>query len=144
MSRLRSGEVCPIHRNTTCCGRTDFRKAQASKKRGLFVLVRPGVYRAPDGREKCSPGELRRRKNQLLNTNPVCAACDRKFTDYSEVELAHKQAKGMGGAKHDSRWENLVLMHKDENREQGSRDLETYLADPNRIALKSKKEITTP
>jgi 5-methylcytosine-specific restriction endonuclease McrA len=80
-----------------------------------------------DGREKCTPAELRRRKMKLLKSDPVCAACGQVFDDYRYVELAHKASKGIGGGKHDDRWENLVLMHRNENREQGSRSLIDYL-----------------
>jgi len=65
----------------------------------------------------------------LLQKNPVCLACGEKFTDYSEVELAHRESKGMGGGRRDDSWTNLYLMCAKGNREQGSRSLERYLAD---------------
>jgi 5-methylcytosine-specific restriction endonuclease McrA len=96
-------------------------------KHGIWQFIRPGLWRAPDGREKCSASELRRRKNRLLNENPVCTACGRTFDDYRDVELSHKVSKGLGGSKHDDRILNLTLLHRNANRDQGSQDLETYL-----------------
>lgn len=43
------------------------------------------------------------------------------------MELAHKNSKGMNGWKTDDSWPNLCLMHRNENREQGSRSLTDYL-----------------
>jgi len=136
-TKLRQNEPCPLHRGSkTCCGREGrgrdlFRKVD----KGIFRFVRPGVWRAPDGREKCSRAELKRRKHKLLRENPVCAACPVGFTDYSEVELAHVEACGLNGGSRDDAWKNLALMHADENREQGSRSLAEYLADSKRIGL---------
>lgn len=121
MKRLRANEKCPLHGGLYCCGRE--RPAYEPGK-----YAQHGVTKFPDGREKCSPSELTRRKGILLKRDPVCAACGRTFDDYRDVELAHVESKGMGGGKHDDRWENLVLMHLEENREQGSRSLSDYLA----------------
>jgi len=55
-------------------------------------------------------------------------ACGSEFTDYRDVELAHRESKRMGGSRRDDRFSNLVLMHAVENREQGSRSLADYLA----------------
>jgi hypothetical protein len=117
-NQLRANERCSIHGGYYCCGR---------ERPVTESYARSGVTKLPDGREKCSPAEIHRRKNVLLKKDPVCAACGQLFDDYRDVELAHVKAKGLGGGKHDDRWENLVLMHRDENREQGSRSLNDYL-----------------
>lgn len=86
------------------------------------------MRRYPDGREVCSPAELRRRKNLLLHLGAKCAVCKCAFTDYSEVELGHRESKGLGGAKRDDRMENLCLLHVEANRDMGSMSLDDYLA----------------
>ncbi len=71
----------------------------------------------------------------LIRKHPYCAACEilnpeqAKFTDYDEIELAHRESKGHGGFKHDDRIENLFLAHKACNREQGSRSFDQFIAD---------------
>jgi hypothetical protein len=127
-TKLRNGERCPIHGKTTCCGRSDVPRHIRPVKHGIFELVRPGVWRAPDGRERCSKAELRRRKHVLLKNDPTCAACHQQFSDYSEVELAHRLGKGLNGSTHDSRMENLTLLHRGANQAQGSVPLDIYLA----------------
>ena len=121
MKTLRKNEKCPIHGGFFCCGRE--RPSLEARK---FASVN-GIVRYPDGREKCSPSVLGYRKGVLLKKHPFCAACGELFEDYRDVELAHVKSKGAGGGKHDDRWENLTLMHRDENREQGSRSLTDYL-----------------
>jgi hypothetical protein len=124
MSNLRKNELCMLHKRRDCCGRAESVRYKKPQNRSIN-----GVTKYPDGREKCSLAVLRARKNILLNRpHPVCAACGEEFTDYRDVELAHKESKGLGGSKHDDRWPNLCLMHKSENREQGSRSLADYLA----------------
>jgi hypothetical protein len=136
-TKLRHNEPCPLHHGSrTCCGRVRERAQFRKEGHGIFQQVRPGVWRSPDGREKCAKSELRKRKHKLLRENPVCVACNVQFTDYSEVELSHIESCGIGGAFRDDSMKNLVLMHADENREQGSRSLADYLADPKRIGLK--------
>jgi len=123
MPKLGRNQLCPLHKRRDCCGRAEFVRYPKPKN-----LSRNGVTTDPDGREKCTPAVLRARKNMLLNRpHPTCAACGEEFTDYRDVELAHKESKGNGGFKHDDRWPNLCLMHLAENREQGSRSLADYL-----------------
>jgi len=81
---LAKNAKCPIHGGYYCCGRERLPGSYGSS--GITVL--------PDGRQICTPAELRRR---------------------------------IGGGKHDDRWENLCLMHRNRNREQGSRSLADYL-----------------
>jgi 5-methylcytosine-specific restriction endonuclease McrA len=118
MKTLPKNAKCPLHGGYYCCGR---------ERPAADPYVRHGVKKHDDGRETCTPAELRRRKNMLLKSDPVCAACGKVFDDYRDVELAHKESKGMNGWKTDDSWENLCLMHRDENREQGSRPLTEYL-----------------
>ncbi len=136
--KLRAKELCPLHRRRDCCGRAEFQRYAQRKhaSKGIWSPVGHGVMRAPDGREKCSPAALRRRKDELIRRDPTCIACGQQFSCYSEIELAHIESKGNGGFKRNDARNNLALMHADENREQGSRSLEDYLADPNRIGLK--------
>lgn len=131
-SRLKAGKVCPLHRRRDCCGRGPV-KPRISKHPQRF-----GVTYMADGREVCTPAKLRERKDRLIQDHPMCAGCGERFTDYSEIELAHKVSKGANGGKRDDRWPNLCLMHKSENREQGSRTLDQYLA------WRREKGLTTP
>lgn len=129
--KLKTKERCPLHGRRDCCGRSEFvRYAQPRHdSERMWVKVRSGVHRAADGREKCSPAEMKRRKDRMLRENPVCGACGEGFKDYYDVELAHRESKGMGGGRHDDSLKNLYLMHARGNRAQGSRDLAEYLAD---------------
>jgi hypothetical protein len=117
LKTLPKNAKCPIHGGYYCCGR----------ERPVGNYGSSGVTVLEDGREKCTPAELRRRKDKLLKGDPVCAACGQVFEDYRYVELAHKESKGMNGHKVDDRWGNLCLMHRNENHEQGSRSLTDYL-----------------
>jgi 5-methylcytosine-specific restriction endonuclease McrA len=129
-TKLRSGERCPLHGRRDCCGRSGMRRYAQPKhsQKGIWIPVHPGLWRSADGREKCSPRELRKRKDQIIRKNPVCVACGEKFVDYYGIELSHREAKGMGGARRNDAWTNLVLMHAGANRQQGSVDLPIYLA----------------
>lgn len=128
-TRLKVKEVCPLHRRRDCCGRSEFHRYAQVKKQGhgIWQSVRAGVWRAADGREKCSKAELRRRKDSLLRQGKTCEACHEPFTDYRDVDLAHWQAKGAGGAFHNDAMSNLTLLHSRANMECGSMDLQTYL-----------------
>ncbi len=129
-TKLRRNERCPLHGRRDCCGRESRTKAKSEK-----FQSRNGVTTMPDGREVCTPAVLRRRKDTLIRKHPYCAACEilnpeqAKFTDYDEIELAHKESKGFNGYKRDDSFSNICLMHKSENREQGSRSFEQYIAD---------------
>lgn len=137
--KLKAKQLCPLHRRRDCCGRSEFVRYAQPQHEIKYRFVAPGVKLYPDGREVCSKAVLRRRKDSLIRTGQGCIACERPFTEYDEVELAHKESKGIGAVKRRDNWDNICLMHRDENREQGSRDLETYLADPNRIGLNLEK-----
>jgi hypothetical protein len=51
-------------------------RRRRDQKKGTWTLIRPGLWRAEDGREKCTPAELKYRKDKLLRDGTVCAACD--------------------------------------------------------------------
>src|SRR5262249_32111368 len=73
-------------------------------------------------RELCSQAELNRRKHKLLSQGiRNCFYCGEEFIDYREIVVAHKEPKGMGGARHDDHISNLTLSHKLCNLENGSR-----------------------
>ncbi len=131
MPTLRPKELCPLHRRRDCCGRAEVhRYAQVKKQRhGIWVPVRSGLWRAADGREKASPRELRRRKDKMLRDGVPCAACGEIFLDYRDAELAHREGKGMGSGSRNDALSNLILLHARANADQGSMDLETYLAE---------------
>jgi hypothetical protein len=123
--RLRKGEICPIHRSKFCCrgGVT----IESKRKSRHYDMVAPGVRRYTDGREVCSDAELKRRKDYLLKASPFCCACEQRFDDYREVELAHVESKGTGSWKRDDRFSNLRLLHMSTNRDCGSLNLDEYM-----------------
>jgi len=137
-SRLKLNERCPIpeHRGSkTCCGRGRFTRLK-TKRAVVEKRVGYGVYQLPDGRIRRDKVALRRVKDEFLRAGKVCAACGEGFADYGDVELGHIESCGMNGHKRDDAIGNLMLIHREENREQGSRSLAEYLADPNRIGLR--------
>jgi hypothetical protein len=125
MSSLRPQERCPIHRSLTCCGRAAIseRSLQFAAK---YREISPGMRVYPDGHIERSPAALKRRKDALLRAKQPCRACGLEFDDYSDVELAHDQPKGMNGWKRDDSDENTFLIHSVTNRDQGSRSWEDY------------------
>jgi hypothetical protein len=81
--RLRSNEVCPVHRSTSCCGREILPKPK---------LIRLGVQRVEDlhhprgYRELRSPAEMRKLLNRKVRQQAgICAICHEEFTDYNDV-----------------------------------------------------------
>ena len=79
----------------------------------------------------CNKPELRRRKHKLLAEGPFnCVHCGQDVhylkdssmpSEYADIELCHREPKGMGGAKTDDDWSNIGLGHKVCNRENGSK-----------------------
>lgn len=124
--KLKTKERCPLHRRFDCCGRSPI-VVERKRTKGTWTLIRSGLWRAEDGRERCSAAELRRRKNRLLQEGHVCAACEVGFSDYRDVELGHRVSKGFSGATRDDRFSNLILLHVNANRDQGSMDFDTYM-----------------
>jgi hypothetical protein len=89
--RLRSNEVCPVHRSTSCCGREILPKPK---------LVRLGVQRVEDPhhprgyRELRSPAEMRKLLNRKVRQQAgICAICQEEFTDYNDVVPDHRNPK---------------------------------------------------
>jgi len=81
--RLRTNELCPIHRSLSCCGREFLPKPK---------LVRLGVQRVEDRhhprgyRELRSPAEMRKLMNRKVREQGgICAICHEDFTDYSDI-----------------------------------------------------------
>ena len=125
MKRLRSRELCPLHKSYFCCGRKSplERKNTAPKfrARSEAVEIIQDEFHPRGYREKCSPSELRRRKHELIRDRASCLYCPEPFTSYSEIDLAHKEPKGMGGARHDDHRSNLGLAHRACNHANGSK-----------------------
>ena len=123
--RLRKRELCPLHRSYYCPCHGQTKKLREKSRPRVLAVERIMDPHHPRGyREKCSPAELRRRKNVLIlkaEGHPACHLCGEEFTNYAEIELEHKEPKGMGGAWHDDHWDNLDLAHRSCNREKGSR-----------------------
>lgn len=125
-SRLRQNEICPMHRSKWCCGRGGNKLASKRNSRH-YEMIAPGVKRYEDGREVCSDSALKKRKDQLLKTKPVCEACGQIFSDYRDVDLAHVESKGSGSWKRQDAFSNLRLLHRDTNLACGSRNLIEYM-----------------
>jgi 5-methylcytosine-specific restriction endonuclease McrA len=128
--KLKPKEICPLHRRRDCCGRAEFNRYAQPRhaRKGIWIPVRPGLWRSEDGREKCSPRELRRRKDSLIQKNPVCEVCGRHFVDYDEIELGHRESKGIGGSRRNDALTNLCLLHMSSNRAMGSMSVADYIA----------------
>src|SRR4029077_1586130 len=116
--RLRSNELCPVHRSTSCCGRELLPKPK---------LIRIGVQRVEDPhhtrgyRELRSPGEMRKLLNRKIRQQAgICAICHEEFTDYNDVVPDHRNPKGMGGAWRDDHPDNIQATHWWCNGEKGS------------------------
>lgn len=115
--KLKPGEKCPLHGSTVCACH------ESRPPMKIYLVVRRVQdFTHPRGyRELCSPAELRRRKHALLAKDQTCWLCGKTFTDYNEIDLEHKEPKGMGGARRDDHRDNLALAHRECNLEKGSR-----------------------
>ena len=116
--RLRSNEVCPIHRSVSCCGRDRIAKPR---------LIRLGVQRVEDPhhprgyRELRSPAEMRKLLNRKIREQAgICTICHEEFTEYNDVVPDHRNPKGMGGAWRDDHPDNIQAVHWWCNDEKGS------------------------
>ena len=116
MSRLRTGERCPIHGGYYCCGRE--RKSNQAKR------YSGPVQKLPDGREKCSKSEMRRRLPILLHKQGgMCGICLKPIEDFREAVIDHILPRGMGGGSRDDSWKNIQAAHGICNLQKGSRRL---------------------
>jgi 5-methylcytosine-specific restriction endonuclease McrA len=117
--KLRTNELCPIHRSRFCCGRAmqrDNRKAWAPIRR----IEDP--HHARGFRELRSPAEMRKLLNRkILEQKGKCAICKRDFTDYEEIVPDHIEPRGLGGGKRDDHPDNIQAVHRRCNFRKGSR-----------------------
>lgn len=108
------------------------REARPEKiKHDIWEQAGPGILRAPDGRERCTPAEMLRRKSILLQRawpNSLCAACNQPLESYEGTDLGYIESKGIGGGKHNDAMSNLCLEHRRCNLDQGSLSLADYKA----------------
>ncbi len=115
--RLRSNELCPIHKSLSCCGQEFLPKPK---------LIRLGVQRVEDPhhprryRELRSPAEMRKLLNRkIVEQGGKCAICHEEFTHYHDIVPDHKNPKGMGGGFRDDHPENIQATHYWCNGEKG-------------------------
>jgi hypothetical protein len=125
---LKPGERCPLHRSMRCICHGPQETRPPRQHVGPVRRVEDPHH--PHGyREICSPAELRRRKHRLIADDPRCWICvaaekpeeECRFQSYEEIDLEHKEPKGMNGARHDDHMTNLALAHRVCNSEKGSR-----------------------
>lgn len=127
MTRLTSRQWCPLHRSFFCCGREQKNRERQKKRQSRFqpthgVRIVVDSFHPRGYREICSRAELKRRKHKMLASGiRACFYCEKDFEDYRQIVVAHKEPKGMGGARHDDHPDNLTLAHKSCNLENGSR-----------------------
>ena len=119
-----------MHKSFFCCGREVKVKPERKSHsqhfgRGEAVRIVKDEHHPRGFREICSKPELRRRKHKMMASGQYddCYYCHEtlKTSEYSDIELAHKEPKGMGGARHDDHPDNLALAHRVCNRENGSK-----------------------
>lgn len=128
--RLRAGERCPIHNGYYCCGR--------QKTQPTFQKKGP-VTKTPDGRERCTPAELRRRLLKCLTKqNGICAICGHPIQDIRDAVLDHKEPRGMGGAFRDDSWSNIQAAHDRCNMAKGS--IRNYQPPDRKLAASGERE----
>lgn len=126
-NRLRTREFCPLHHSYFCCGRE--RSFPTRRKNAGPKFRQPGVKIVEDAhhprgyREICAQAELTRRKKALISSGEKCLYCPKPFETYQEIHLAHKEPKGIGGARRDDHRDNLGLAHATCNIANGSRRL---------------------
>ena len=115
--RLRTHELCPIHKSHSCCGREPLPRPK---------LIRLGVQRIEDPhhprgyRELRSPAEMRKLLNRKFWSRArICAICHEEFTDYNDIVPDHRDPKGMGGAWRDDHPDNIQATHWWCNRTKG-------------------------
>ncbi len=117
--KLKSTEVCPIHRSKFCCGR-DFRKIS---RQGKWIRIGPGVKRHVEtGLTRRSPAAMRQLvAKKVLEQDGLCAICEQRFDDFREVTADHIEPRGMGGARRNDAADNIRAVCADCNSEKGSK-----------------------
>lgn len=126
--KLRTKELCPIHKRRNCCGRTEF--VRCVKSKGKWETVRPGVRRIrdeharhPDGyRYRLSKAEMAKVLIRKVQEQfGWCSICQTMLEDMREVVPDHKEPRGMHGSWRDDRPENIGAAHDSCNMEKGSK-----------------------
>src|SRR5437879_4047234 len=117
--RLRSNELCPIHKSLSCCGRQFLPKPR---------LIRLGIQRIEDPhhprgyRELRSPAEMRKLLDRkIVEQDAKCGICHQPFTDYEDIVPDHIKSKGMGSARRDDHPDNIQAAHWTCNLAKGSK-----------------------
>jgi hypothetical protein len=125
-SKLRKGELCPVHRSFYCCGRETKsyspQRLQRKEDRALSLIrwtaVGPGVWRIADPhhprgyRERRSRSAMRILLHQkIAEQDRKCAICHEPFDDYSQIVAEHREPKGMGSARRDDHPDNIQAAH---------------------------------
>lgn len=107
--KLRTNEICPVHRSRSCCGR----ELNAKRRFIQFGVQRIEDPHHPRGyRELRSPAEMRQLLNRkIAEQDRKCAICREEFTDYNDIVPDHKEPKGMGGAWRDDHAHNVQAAH---------------------------------
>lgn len=89
--RLRTNEICPVHRSRFCCGREFNAKPR---------LIHFGVQRIEDPhhprgyRELRSHAEMRKLLNRkIVEQDRKCAICHEEFTDYNDTSPTTRNRK---------------------------------------------------
>ena len=121
--KLKPGQYCPLHKSFYCCNRKPVPRPAPKRReflRGVTIIEDP---HHPRGfRERCSPVELNRRKDKMLkNGQTTCFYCQKEFELYSDIVVAHKEPKSLGGARHDDHESNICLSHSICNLENGTK-----------------------
>lgn len=116
--RLRTNELCPIHKSRSCCSREPVPKVTPIRI-GIQHII--DIHHPRGYRELRSPAEMRKLLNRkIVEQNGICAICEEPFTDYNDVVPDHRDPKGMGGAWRDDHPDNVQAAHSWCNEEKGS------------------------
>lgn len=115
MRRLRTHELCPLHKKFNCCGResvVDGRPARKFKAQSADVKIIEDSHHPRGFREKCSMREIRKRKMEMLKRGDKnCMHCGKPLEDFRDIVVGHYESKGHGGARHDDHRSNIGLSH---------------------------------
>jgi hypothetical protein len=108
--RLRSNQLCPIHRSRSCCGREAVQQERRVRQIGILRIDDP---QHPRGyRELRSNEEMRKLLDRkIVAQNGKCGICEEKFTDYTDIVPDHINPRGMGGAWRDDHPDNIQAVH---------------------------------
>jgi hypothetical protein len=117
--RLRSNQLCPIHRSRFCCGREGISQQRAIRQLGIRRIEDPHHPRGY--RELRSNAEMRKLLDKkIIAQKGRCPLCNIEFTNYGDIVPDHINPRGMGGAWRDDHPENIQAVHWWCNGEKGS------------------------